>query len=80
MVKAEPFEIRRLCDNDAYCMSKYVWTPACIRTLVMTRKEQQLVQIEKKASNSTGSLCCVCDMIYEIYMEVFVGRSLLCSY
>lgn len=33
MVEAEPLGKERLCDNDAYCMSKCVWTQECICVL-----------------------------------------------
>lgn len=45
--------------------------------------KQQIVLIKRGAANSTGSRRgCVClrDMIYEIYMQVFVRRILLCVY
>lgn len=73
MVEAEPFGKEKLCDNDAYCMSKCVWTQECVRVLVLNGK-----QVSWKRCNAANSPLQIWYM--KSTCESLLGGGFLCAY
>lgn len=80
MVEAEPFG-----EEASVTMMLIAWVSVYgHRSVSVLREKQQTALIEKEAlqliQQAGGNMMCLWDMMYEIYMQVFVRGILLCAY